>query len=47
MWPIRGSLYAKGFLIVLPGSQGQCSCKALAEEESELLFFTGEYVFFP
>ncbi len=43
MWPIRGSLYAKGFLIVLLGSEGQCSRKALAEEESELFF--GEYVF--
>ena len=39
MWPIRGSLYAKGFLIVLLGSEGQCSRKALAEEESERLLF--------
>lgn len=43
MWPIRGSLYAKGFLIVLLGSPEQCSRKALAEEESEQYF--GEYVF--
>lgn len=43
MWPIRASLYAKSFLIVLLGSVGQCSPKAHAEEESELFF--GEYVF--
>lgn len=38
MWPIRGSLYAGGFLIVLQGSAGQCSRRALTERESELFF---------
>lgn len=33
------ALYAEGFLIVLLGSVGQCSHKALVQEESELLFF--------
>lgn len=48
MWPIRDSVYAKGFLIVLLGSEGQRSLKALVEDESELLFFPfffHEYMF--
>lgn len=31
MWPIRGSVYAKSFLIVLLGSKGHCSPQFLQE----------------
>lgn len=41
MWPITSSLYAEGFLIVLLGSEGHCSRKALAGVVSKRLFGEG------